>query len=107
MNESDFHTTKLTLAGTKGLKNTHTHTHSMNDESQTKESNGVTASPIGSFFANAKKKMEKVASTLDAKATALFDKKSSTAPRCVVPTDVYSTFTKKLAHPCKKACLCV
>lgn len=57
---------------------------------------------LGSFFANARKKMEQVASTLDSKASALFDKRSS-IPRCVVPPDVFNTFVKKLAHPCNSA----
>jgi hypothetical protein len=57
-----------------------------------------TESPVGSFFANARKKMERVAENLDAKASRLLTPKSK-EQRSVIPPEVYSAFQKKLGHP--------
>ena len=52
---------------------------------------------VGSFFANARKKMSVVAQNLDAQATRLLG--SRKPPRCRIPADVYNAFLRKLKHP--------
>lgn len=55
------------------------------------------ASPVGSFFANARKKMERVAENFDAQASKLLGPRKPA--RSCVPPEVYASFVKKLTHP--------